>query len=444
MAKEIFMPKLSSTMEFGTLLQWYKDEGDPVDIGEPLFEIMTDKINIEVEAYDKGVLLKKYFQADDEIPVNQVIGYIGEPGEKVPDEPPLLADESSVNMDKQLATTNNDEAEEPNHEGENEKIRATPAARKLARDEQVDLRNIQGSGPNGRIHLKDVQKFLNEREGQKKASPLAKKIAAQEQVDLHTVHGSGVHSKVLKEDVINAIRDREQKPSQNAEERKKLSGLRKVIADRMTKSASTAPHVTLASDIDMTKAIDMRSALLPVIEKQTGLRLSFTEIILKAVGTALSRFPKVNVHFQNDEIIYKNEVNVGLAVAANDGLMVPVIKNVDKKGLTAITVEAKDLSKRAREQKLRPEELKGSTFTISNLGMYPIDVFTPIINQPEIAILGVGRTQEKPVVINGKIEIRPIMTVSLSFDHRVIDGAPAAEFLAEVKRILENPYEMVL
>lgn len=443
MAKEIFMPKLSSTMEVGTLLQWFKEEGESVDIGEPLFEIMTDKINIEVEAYDRGILLKKYFQPDDQIPVNQVIGYIGEPGEKVPDEPPALSEESNEQSGEKTeqSETNEDAVEVKSNE--NGKVRATPAARRLAKEAQVDLRNIVGSGPKGRIHLKDVKQYLETEKAQPKASPLARKIAEHENIDLKALQGSGAGGKVMKQDVINAIQASSQK-AQQSEVRKKLSGLRKVVADRMVQSAFTAPHVTLASDIDMTKAIEMRTALLPVVEKQTGFRLTYTDIIIKAVGTALSRFPEVNVHLEHDEIIYKNEVNVGVAVAVKDGLMVPVIKQVEQKGLAAICAEAKDLSKRAREQKLRPDELKGSTFTISNLGMYPIDVFTPIINQPEIAILGVGRTQEKPVVVNGEIVIRPMMTVSLSFDHRVIDGAPAAEFLAEVKRILENPYEMIL
>jgi len=443
MAKEIFMPKLSSTMEVGTLLQWFKEEGESVDIGEPLFEIMTDKINIEVEAYDRGILLKKYFQPDDQIPVNQVIGYIGEPGEKVPDEPPALSEESNEqSVEKTEQSETNEDAVEVKS-NENGKVRATPAARRLAKEAQVDLRNIVGSGPKGRIHLKDVKQYLETEKAQPKASPLARKIAEHENIDLKALQGSGAGGKVMKQDVINAIQASSQK-AQQSEVRKKLSGLRKVVADRMVQSAFTAPHVTLASDIDMTKAIEMRTALLPVVEKQTGFRLTYTDIIIKAVGTALSRFPEVNVHLEHDEIIYKNEVNVGVAVAVKDGLMVPVIKQVEQKGLAAICAEAKDLSKRAREQKLRPDELKGSTFTISNLGMYPIDVFTPIINQPEIAILGVGRTQEKTVVVNGEIVIRPMMTASLSFDHRVIDGAPAAEFLAEVKRILENPYEMIL
>ncbi|WP_240371460.1 dihydrolipoamide acetyltransferase family protein [Anoxybacteroides rupiense] len=445
MAKEIFMPKLSSTMEVGTLLQWLKEEGEPVDIGEPLFEIMTDKINIEVEAYDRGILLKKYFQADDQVPVNQVIGYIGERGEAVPEEPPILSEGATEPSGQKTEPSAISEDAVEGKSNENGKVRATPAARRLAKEAGVDLPTISGSGPKGRIHLKDVQQYLETEKEQPKASPLARKMAERENIDWKTLQGSGAGGKVMSRDVIHAVPAQASGQKQEQHEvRKKLSGLRKVVADHMVQSAFTAPHVTLTSDVDMTKAIEMRIALLPTVETQTGFRLTYTDILIKAVGTALSRFPEVNVHLEHDEIIYKKNVNVGVAVAVQDGLIVPVIKQVEQKGLAAICAEAKDLSKRAREQKLRPDELKGSTFTISNLGMYPIDAFTPIINQPEIAILGVGRTQEKPVVVNGEIAIRPIMTVSLSFDHRVIDGAPAAEFLAEVKRILENPYEMIL
>lgn len=446
MPKEIFMPKLSSTMQVGTLLRWFKEEGEPVEIGEPLFEIMTDKINIEVESYDSGILLKKYYEPEAEIPVNQVIGYIGNPGEKVPDQPPAPGSGLAESPRGQEGTSIEEQgAADHQPEDEIRKVRATPAARALARKAGVDLGKISGSGPRGRIQRKDVEQYLEAAGTKPKATPLAQKIAKEEQVDLRAISGTGSGGKIMKRDVLEAVRASEQQRTEKREEiRKPLSGLRKVVANRMAQSAFTAPHVTLSTEIDMAKAVEMRQSLLPVIEKQTGLRLTYTDILIKAAATALKRFPEVNVHFENDEVVSRDEVNVGMAVAVKDGLLVPVIKNADKKGLAAICAEAKDLSKRAREQKLLPDDLKGSTFTISNLGMYPIDVFTPIINLPEIAILGVGRIQEKPVVIGGEIVIRPMMTASLSFDHRVIDGAPAAEFLAEIKRILENPLEMIV
>jgi len=451
MAHEIFMPKLSSTMQVGTLLQWFKNEGDPVEIGEPIFEIMTDKINIEVEAYEEGILLKKYFHADDQVPVNQIIGYIGEPGEVVPDESPGIAsDESTDDASKEESSSTEATVEVVDNvtsEGnlENEKVRATPAARRVARENGVNLALVQGRGPNGRVHEQDVLDYL--KGNHVKATPLAKKLAQAEGVDLSTVKGTGVGGKVVKDDVVSVLQPATPAVSTDVKpeaKRVKLQGMRKVIADRMVQSKNTAPHVTLTTEVDMSKVKELRASLLPIIEKQTGYRVSFTEIIVKAVGQTLTRHKKVNASLIGDEIVYNEEVNVGLAVAVEDGLLVPVLNNVDKKGLASLTTEAKEISKLAREMKLKPNQMQGSTFTVSNLGMYAIDGFTPVINQPEVAILGVGRIQDKPVVDNGTIVIRPMMTLSLSFDHRAIDGAPAAEFLTELKRVLENPYELLV
>lgn len=438
MAKEIFMPKLSSTMEVGTLLQWFKEEGDSVEIGEPIFEIMTDKINIEVEAYDDGILLKKYYEVDDEIPVNQIIGYIGEKNERVPDKTPGVSSSQEEESKQESAEPVTVTASTPN-----EKIRATPAARRIAREKKIELSVVKGSGPKGRIQEKDVRMVSTVSEEKIKMTPLAKKIGDSNQVDLKSLSGTGVNGKIVKEDVTKALLNQESNPQQSVK-RKRISGMRKVIANRMHESVITAPHVTLTSDIDMTNVKELRNQLLPVIEKQTGYRLSFTEIIIKAVGLVLTRFPAINASLINDEIVFNEEVNIGLAVAVEDGLMVPVLKNVFAKGLAALTIEAKEIVMNAREQKLTPNQMKGSTFTISNLGMYAIDAFTPIINLPETAILGIGRIQDKPVVVNQSITIRPMMTVSLSFDHRAIDGAPAAEFITELKHVLEHPFELLV
>jgi pyruvate dehydrogenase E2 component (dihydrolipoamide acetyltransferase) len=451
MAKEIFMPKLSSTMAVGTLLQWFKEEGDAVEIGEPLFEIMTDKINIEVEAYDQGVLLKKYFDVDAEVPVNQIVGYIGEVGENVPDHSPGISGEEAPAEEKVEAPVSEQE-EAPTAASvvqDGEKPRATPAARRIVRKNNLELVFIQGSGPNGRVHKKDVVAHLETAASAPKATPLARKVALAEQVDLGAVTGSGANGKIVKGDVVSAAAHKPATSASSAAsapvpQRRKMSGMRKVIADRMAKSAYTAPHVTLTSEVEMTKVKELRAAILPVIEKQTGFRVSFTDILVKAVGAALARHPQVNVSVDGDEIVQHSVVNIGLAVAVQDGLMVPVIKDVLSKGLAELTKDAKDVGKRARDNKLLPDQMKGSTFTISNLGMYAVDAFTPIINQPESAILGVGRIQDKPVAVNGALEIRPMMTLSLSFDHRAMDGAPAAAFLTELKQILENPFELLV
>ncbi|MRH41525.1 2-oxo acid dehydrogenase subunit E2 [Aquibacillus halophilus] len=447
MAKEVFMPKLSSTMKVGTLLQWFKEEGDSVEIGDPLFEIMTDKINIEVEAYEEGVLLKRYFWEDDEVSVNHVVGFIGEEGENVPDSPP--GESGAADESEKEASSTNEVGEEQSQSTEavsetieresGDKVRATPAARKLADKEGISLFDVSGSGPNGRIHSKDVSDYSH---SSPKATPLAIKVANNKGVDLSTVAGTGVNGKIYRSDIEENEVPLETEVATS--DRVKLDGIGKVVAKRMVESAFTAPHVTITSEIDMTEVITMRKQLLDKIEKQVGYRLSYTEIIMKSVAHTLKKHPIVNASLQGDEIVKHKDVNIGLAVAVGNGLLVPVVKKVDQKGLANLTAECKKLGREARDNKLEPASMSGGTFTISNLGMYAVDTFTPIINQPESAILGVGRINEKPIGVNGEIELRPMMTLSLSFDHRIINGAPAAAFLTDLKSVLEQPFELLV
>ncbi|MDC3424574.1 2-oxo acid dehydrogenase subunit E2 [Aquibacillus sp. 3ASR75-11] len=446
MAKEVFMPKLSSTMQVGTLLQWFKEEGDQVEVGDPLFEIMTDKINIEVEAYEEGVLLKRYFGEDDEVPVNHVIGFIGTEGEDVPDSPQgesgadgVTEDEASSPNEVEEQAQQTEAVSEKKVRESDEKVRATPAARKLAEKEGISLFDVVGSGPNGRVHVEDVNDYL---QSAPKATPLAKKVANDKEVDLSTVTGTGANGKIYRTDVEGDL------VAPAVEEvdsdRVKLDGVGKVVAKRMVESAFTAPHVTITSEIDMSEVISMRKQLLDKIEKQNGYRLSYTEIIMKAVAHTLKKHQIVNASLQGDEIVMHKDINIGLAVAVGNGLLVPVVKNVDRKGLASLTEECKTLGREARDNKLKPSSMSGGTFTISNLGMYAVDTFTPIINQPESAILGVGRINEKPSGVNGEIKLRPMMTLSLSFDHRIINGAPAAAFLTDLKSVLEQPFELLV
>ncbi|MDQ0429374.1 pyruvate dehydrogenase E2 component (dihydrolipoamide acetyltransferase) [Planomicrobium stackebrandtii] len=444
MAKEIFMPKLSSTMEVGTLLQWFKEEGDLVEVGEPLFEIMTDKINIEVESYEEGTLLKRYFEEDDEVPINHVVGYIGEAGEEVPDSPPGESGVSSKPAARETPEQQPEAEMTENPSEQPEKVRATPAARRVAREREIHLTEVDGSGPNGRIHQADVESFAPAAAAAvaSRATPLAEKVAAAEGVDLQQVAGTGSRGKIYRADVEKAG----QPAALGAQpaKRVKMAGIRKAVADRMLHSKTTAPHVTLNSEIDMSEAVAMRKQLLGPIEQQTGYRLSYTEIILKATAHALKRHPNINVSLEGNEIVHHGAINIGLAVALENGLLVPVIKDADRKGLAELTVACKTAGQAAKASKLKPDEMSGGTFTISNLGMYAVDTFNPVINQPESAILGIGRINEKPVGLNGQIVLRPMMGVGLSFDHRVIDGAPAAAFLTDLKAVLENPYELLM
>src|SRR5690625_3031362 len=439
MAKEIFMPKLSSTMEVGTLLQWFKEEGDTVEVGEPLFEIMTDKINIEVESYEEGILLKRYYEEDSEIPINAVVGYIGEENETVPDEPPALDGTDTIEEDKEEKGESLQDAEEiETAVDESGKVRATPAARRVAREQDITLSEVSGSGPKGRIHEQDVLDYAEKTSY--RMTPLAEKMMKDEGFDPSEITGTGARGKIEKDDVLrykNALTQEEEQV-----ERIKLTGLRKIIADKMLESKRNIPHVNLTTEINMEKVMDLRKSILPIIEEQTGYRLSFTEIIMKTTAHTLAKHTRVNASLINDEIILNKVVNIGLAVAIDNGLIVPSIHRVNEKGLAQLTTESKELGQKARENKLLPDDMKGSTFTISNLGMYAIDGFTPIINPPETAILGVGRITKKPIVVDDSIVIKPMMVLSLSFDHRAMDGAPAAAFLTDLKNNLENPYSL--
>lgn len=408
MAKEVLMPKLGMTMETGTIMQWLVQEGDAVSQGDVLLEVMTDKINIEVEAYESGTLLKIYYQEGDVVPVNQVIAYIGEEGEEVPAAPPALEGEDATQTQAEASKAKGSQTEtavQPAAVANNEKPRATPAARKWAREHDLSLYEIQGSGPRGRIHVEDVRRHL---EQQKKQPVVPADPAIQAQPAKRTA----------------------------------LAGMRKTIAERMQQSWTQVPHVTLHVEADAHKLIELRQELLPLVEKKTGLRLSYTEIILKAAAIALREHPGVNVTFEGNEIVAGNEVNIGLAVSHEQGLLVPVIRNVDRLGLAELTEKSKQVAREARQGRLSPDSLAGGTFTVSNLGMYAVDQFTPIINQPQTAILGVGRIRERAIGVDGELCLRPMMNFSLSFDHRVIDGAPAAAFLTTLVALLENPYQL--
>lgn len=457
MLNEVFMPKLGMTMETGTIIKWFKEEGEAVRQGEVLLEVLTDKINIEVEAYHSGLLLKRYYEEDSVVAVNHIIGYIGAAGDLAPDSPPdaagLAPDSGGARAEEPdaaaVASPDGREAARPAG-----KPRATPAARKAARERGIELAAVTGSGAHGRIHRADVERHAagGGAARQALATPLAKQIAAAGGLQLDAVAGSGDRGKIVRADVERALHAgaadsaaAEASSAQAGAQRTvKLQGMRKIIAQRMAQSAFTAPHVTLSSTVDMTAAKALRAELLPVIERQTGLRISYTEILLKAVSACLVRHPLLNARWKDDEVVLSDRVNIGLAVSVKDGLMVPVIHGAQQMGLAELVRKSKEQAAGARDNKLKPEDLSGGTFTVSNLGMYAVDSFTPIINQPEVAILGVGQIQDKPAAVDGQIAIRPMMTLSLSFDHRVIDGAPAAAFLTDLKNVLEHPFQLLV
>lgn len=433
MAITIELPKLGATMETGTIVSWLVQPGEYVEEGDPIAEVQTDKIVLEIEAEQDGYLLKTLVEPGEEVAVYTKIAYIGDEGELVDDIP--IVDSIPVPVIQDLTTINT--------LNNTEKIRRTPAARVLANQHHISLGDVKGSGPLERIQRKDVEKVI---EQQLKATPLARKMIKEQQIDPSEIVGSGVNGKIKKQDVSV-----QQIPVRNSNlvnvpvsDTFKLSGLRKVIAHNISQSFYTAPHVTLHSEVDMTEAVALRHQLLPVIEKQTGERLSFNEMIIKAVSLTLVKHPQINRTIQEDQITQHGHVSIGMAVAVENGLVVPVIHNTETLSLGSITKQAKILGNKARNGELLPDAYQGSTFSISNLGMYAVEGFTPIINQPNTAILGIGCIKKKPVVFEEEIVPRSMMTMSLSFDHRIIDGAPAAAFLTDVKETLENPLSILI
>lgn len=386
MSKEFVMPKLGMTMEEGTITKWLKKEGDKVEKGEPIVEIMTDKVNMEVESPYDGILLKIVAKEGDVVPILQPIAIIGEEGEEV------KAEESKVEEKKEEVKI------------EEEVIKASPAAKKLAREAGIDLSLIKGTGPDGRIVEKDVLAYI---EAHKKVE-VAPQITPEPSVQVSQL--------VYREETISSIR--------------------REIAGRLSKSYREAVHITLEFTADVTDIVKIREKLK---EKASSKNLpvpTFNDIFVRLVSLVLKDYPNLNAHFDGEKLTVFNTVNMGVAVAVKEGLLVPVVKEAEKKSIFEIAKITSDLVSRTREGKVLPDELSGGTFTITNLGMFGIDFFTPIINPPQVAILGIGRIRE--VLKPGNIVVDEV-TLSLSVDHRVVDGAPAAMFLRDLGEALKDP-----
>ena len=388
MATAINMPKMGLSMKTGTVGKWLKNEGDAVKKGEPIVEVMTEKINNKVEAPADGILLKIVAPKGTKLPVGGLMGVIGEAGEDIS---AILAAGPSVVAEGSAAPASQPAA--------GQKVKISPAAKKLAEENGIDYTRITGTGPEGRITKEDVEKAIAE------GVP-----GADDRPTLEVIP---------------------------------YEGMRKAIGDNMAHSWSIAPKVTHHVSVDITNLLALRKTLNNGVKDKD--KVSITDLLVKAVARALEIKPNINVTLDGDEIKVLKDINIGVAVALDDGLIVPVVRDANKKSLAEVSKEVKDLAKRARKNKLNPDEMGGGTFTITNVGAWgSVDWFTPIINQPESAILGVGRTVERPVVVDGQIVVRPMMGLSLSFDHRVIDGAPAAEFLAVLLGLIEQPYKIFI
>jgi pyruvate dehydrogenase E2 component (dihydrolipoamide acetyltransferase) len=443
MATKMLMPLLGQTMEEGTIIKWFKNEGDSIKAGEPLLEVMTDKVNMEVEAPESGVLRKIYSPVDAIVPVKDPICIIGSADESIDS---LLAEGAPVEAAPastptvEAPTVAVAETAAPAVAVSMERVFASPAARRVARERGIDVELLagKGTGPGGRIVEKDVLDFIATGPS---TTPLAGKMAADMGVAISGIKGTGVGGKITSDDISAAST-----PAAPAYTPPAMgytipyAGMRKAVGQNVSLSAQTAPHVTLVSEIDMTECTAMRKSILADVEKNFGVRISFTDIIVKACARAIQDKPLANASLVGDQIIVHSDINVGIATAIEGALVVPVVKNVPGKPLHVISQEIKELAARARSGQASGDDFKGGTFTISNLGVYGIDSFNPIITPGQSTILGVCRIADKPVVVNGEIKIRPMMNLCLSFDHRILDGAPAAEFLARLRDILESPY----
>lgn len=410
MAFEVCMPQLGLTMEEGTVSQWIKHEGDAVKTGDVLLEINTDKLTNEVTSEHDGVLLKIVAQEGEDVPVKGLLCYVGQPGEAVGDAPAAAAAAAPAAPAAPAAAP----VPAPVAAG-GARIRISPLARKTAAKLGVDVSGIVGSGPSGRIRQQDV---LAAAKAPKAAAP----VAAEPAPTAKPVSKTGLE--LMEGDTVS-----------------KLAGMRKVVAQRMLQSHTEIPPVTQNTKVDVTELMKFRKMLLA----ETGNKYSVNDLILKATAKCLRQHPEVLVSLDGDQVIQRAHVNLGMAVALDAGLIVPVIRDADRMGLDALSAAAKDLASRAKSNKLTPDEYKGSTFSVSNLGMFGIETFTPIVNQPDAAILGVCAVEDELVMDDeGHISKHQVMRLSFTYDHRLIDGAVAAKFVMALRDLLEKPMSIIL
>ena len=449
MATEVLMPKLGLTMTEGTIEEWKYKEGDAVKKGDILFSVATDKLTNDVECEEDGTLLKILLPEGETAPCKSVIAWIGQPGEAIPDASgaaaPAAAAPAAPAAAPSAASAAAPAAAPTAHADRpaGAYVLATPYAKKLAKEKGYDLSQIPGTGPNGTVVAKDVETFV----AGPKTSPMAAKLAAELGVDVSKLD---VNGRVMKADVLAAAGVGAAAPAaeaaaveSNDEKPVKVNPLRRSIAANMTNSWHTSPRVTYTRPVEVTAMKDLRAKLKDGL-KEKGIKLTYNHILMKVVAKALTEFPDINASFADNMLTRHKHVNMGLAVAKGDGLIVPNVKNCEEKSLAQIAQETEALIEATRNGKLAMEDMTGGTFTISSLGPYGITSFSPIINQPELAILGVCDMVDTPVVRNGEIVIRTMMNLSLTADHRVIDGVMASKFLKRIAELLENPYMLLV
>jgi pyruvate dehydrogenase E2 component (dihydrolipoamide acetyltransferase) len=450
-------------MQQGTVVRWHKQEGDAVARGDVLADIETDKATVEFEAFVSGVLRKIVAQEGIAIPVGDLIAVITGPDEALPEG--LLSGRGSGNKDDApvgngatsvAAQPVSTVASAPPAASPGGEVRASPIARRLAREQGIDLAVVTGTGPGGRIVEKDV---LNHTDAgaqtspvataaaEVRASPIARRLAREGGIELALVTGTGPGGRIVEQDVLNNLEAASQPSSDAASasaqpEQVDLSRMRQTIAKVTSDSKRDTPHFYVSSEVDMTKATEMRGDLNEVLASES--RVSVNDLVVKACAMALQKFPKFNAFYQGGHLQMNPDINIGIAIALESGLIVPGINGCQAKSLVEIAAASRDLIARAHSGTLRNEEYSGTTFSVSNLGMFDVDSFTAIIYPPHAAILAVGRVKEQAVARDGQVTVAQIMTATLSVDHRVADGAEAARFIMEIKGLLEKPAALII
>ena len=469
MAEVIIMPKLGFNMNEGKLVQWYKNEGDEIAKGEPLFSIETDKTNMDIEATSDGVVKKLLIEEGDQIPVTLPIAVVGAADEDVS---AVVAD-AKAQLESGGAAPAEEKDEDPAAAPAEEKkpaaapkaeggrMKITPRARRVAAENDLSIEDldIAGTGWQGGICERDILDYLES--NKVKATPVAAAMAKAEGIDLAEITGTGVNGKIMKEDVEKAVAAAAKKAEAAAEavadeaeftadgkeilEKVPYAGVRKVIGDRLSESKFTAPHLYFTQKVNMEDVIALRKKVNAAQDKKT----SVTDFIARATVIALQKYPEMNSSLVGDTIIKYKSVNLGIAVASPTGLIVPNIKDSQNLSVVELSKASTPLFEKAREGKLAIDEYSGGTFTISNLGMFGIENFTAIINPPEVGILSISSTKDEPFVVtkedgSKEIQIKPMMNIQLTVDHRIIDGLLAAQFVTEIKKLLENPISLLV
>jgi pyruvate dehydrogenase E2 component (dihydrolipoamide acetyltransferase) len=435
MAKEVIMPALGMAQDEGVLLRWLKKEGEMVEAGEPLMEVATDKVDVQVEAPASGLLTGVTAQEGDEIPVGQVIGFIAAPGEELSTRPATASPSGEGADASQAAVSGSAEGRVP-----------SPVAARMAAEHGIDLAGVAASG--GRISKEDVAAHIRSARpgGRTLASPKARRLAQERGIDLATLVGNGPQGAVLAADVPLAAQVQAESPllpapdrlpAPSPTEQTPVSRMWQIMAQRLTASWTSVPHFYLVREVDATGLQGWRSLL--ASKTPDRVNVTYTDLLTKLTALSLARFPRLNASWRDGEILFNPDINIGLAVAVPEGLLVPVVHKADQLQVQDIAARRTDLVARANRASLLPDDFAGGTFTISNLGMYGVDAFNAIVNPPQAAILAVARITDRVVAVDGQPAVRPMLTLTLSCDHRAVDGVMAAQFLDTLAALIEEP-----